>query len=67
MLGRCRLCESLLCVAQQPAYQAEVHFIGMDALPSFVRTFEGNGYIERDNHRPPAHVRQDLLGTGAAA
>ncbi len=89
------------------AFQAEIAFLGMDSSPSFVRSPEGNGcierfwrtlkeqllwirtfaslhelnqalqdfrdlynhqwLIERHGHRTPAQVRQDLLGTGAAA
>jgi transposase InsO family protein len=37
------------------------------ALQEFRDLYNHQWLIERHNHRPPAQVRQDLLGTGAAA
>lgn len=37
------------------------------ALQAFRDLYNHQWLIERHNHRPPARVRQDLLGTGAAA
>ena len=37
------------------------------ALQQFRDLYNHQWLIERHNHRPPAQVRQDLLGTGAAA
>lgn len=37
------------------------------ALQQFRELYNHQWLIERHNHRPPAQVRQDLLGTGAAA
>jgi transposase InsO family protein len=37
------------------------------ALQEFRNLYNHHWLIERHNHRPPAQVRQDLLGTGAAA
>ncbi len=40
---------------------------GNQALQEFRDLYNHQWLIERHNHRPPAQVRQDLLGTGAAA
>lgn len=37
------------------------------ALQDFRELYNHHWLIQRHNHRPPAQVRQDLLGTGAAA
>lgn len=37
------------------------------ALQEFRNLYNHQWLIERHNHRPPSQVRQDLLGTGAAA